>query len=50
MFFLDDINRVKENIHIDGKVYYESENDPVWEKLRLMSECKHFVISNSTSS
>lgn len=24
--------------------------DPVWEKLRLMYSCKHFVISNSTFS
>ena len=24
--------------------------DPVWEKLRLMSACKHFVVSNSTFS
>lgn len=50
IFFSDDINWVKENIHIDGEVYYESGNDPVWEKLRLMSKCKHFVISNSTFS
>lgn len=25
-------------------------NDPVWEKIRLMSACKHFIISNSTFS
>ena len=35
---------------MDGEVYYESGNDPVWEKLRLMSACKHFVISNSSFS
>ena len=32
------------------KTYYESGKDPVWEKLRLMSLCKHFVISNSSFS
>lgn len=28
----------------------EDGTDPVWKKLRLMSACKHFIISNSTSS
>lgn len=50
VFFSDDIEWVKENIHVEGKVYYETGNDPVWEKLRLMSACKHFIISNSTFS
>jgi len=30
--------------------YFETGNDPVWEKLRLMYLCKHFIISNSTFS
>lgn len=47
-FFSNDIEWVKENIHIDAECYYESGNDPVWETLRLMSSCKHFIISNST--
>lgn len=46
--FSNDIDWVKENIRIDGKVYYESGSDPVWETFRLMYSCKHFVISNST--
>lgn len=48
--FSDDIAWVKENMSFPQKVYYESGNDPVWEKLRLMSCCKHFIISNSTFS
>lgn len=50
-FFSDDIKWVKTNIKIEGaKVYYESGEDPVWEKLRLMYSCKNFIISNSTFS
>ena len=29
---------------------FETGNDPVWEKLRMMYSCKHFIISNSTFS
>lgn len=51
IFFSDDINWVKENIKVDGCVcYYERGIDPVWEKLRLMYSCKHFIISNSSFS
>ncbi|WP_192986681.1 alpha-1,2-fucosyltransferase [Carnobacterium mobile] len=48
--FSDDIEWAKENIHFDCPTYYECGNDPVWEKLRLMSLCKNFVISNSSFS
>ena len=48
--FSDDIEWVKENIVIGCETYYEDGTDPVWEKIRLMSACKHFVISNSTFS
>lgn len=48
--FSDDVEWVKNNVPFTGKVYYESGKDPVWEKIRLMSACKHFVISNSTFS
>jgi len=48
--FSDDINWVKENMHFEGEVYYECGDDPVWEKIRLMRACKHFVISNSSFS
>lgn len=48
--FSDDIEWVKNNIKFPGEVYYESGSDPVWEKLRLMSSCKHFILSNSSFS
>ena len=50
VFFSDDIEWVKEHVRTDIPSYYESGVDPVWEKLRLMYSCKHFVISNSTFS
>ncbi|MBU5899615.1 alpha-1,2-fucosyltransferase, partial [Vibrio cholerae O1] len=28
----------------------ELPGNPIWEKLRIMSACKHFIISNSTFS
>ncbi len=51
IIFSDDINWCKNNLWLsDQSVYYETENNPVWEKLRLMYSCKHFIISNSTFS
>lgn len=50
IIFSDDIEWCKRNIQIDAKVYYETKNNPIWEKIRLMSGCKHFVIYNSTFS
>ncbi|MBP3766507.1 MAG: alpha-1,2-fucosyltransferase [Bacilli bacterium] len=47
--FSDDIDWCKDNIKINN-CYYEDGLDPVWEKLRLMYSCKHFIISNSTFS
>lgn len=48
--FSDDIGWVRENITTGCPTYYEDGTDPVWEKLRLMSACKHFIVSNSTFS
>ena len=48
--FSDEVDWVREHVKINGQVYYEDGNDPVWEKLRLMYSCKHFIISNSTFS
>ena len=50
VFFSDDIEWVKSNISTDAPSFYESGKDPVWEVLRLMYCCKHFIISNSTFS
>ena len=46
--FSDDVTWVKKNLNFGLETYYESGNDPTWEVLRLMSSCKHFIISNST--
>jgi hypothetical protein len=51
VFFSDDISWCIETFDsLDAEKYFESGNDPVWEKLRLMYSCKHFIISNSTFS
>ena len=51
VFFSDDIEWVRNNLHDnDCPCYYETGSDPVWEKLRLMYSCHHFIISNSTFS
>ena len=50
IIFSDDIEWCKENIKFSNNLYFEDGTDPVWEKLRLMYSCKHFIISNSTFS
>lgn len=50
ILFSDDIEWAKENIKTGAETYHEDGTDPVWEKLRMMSLCKHFIISNSTFS
>lgn len=51
IFFSDDIEWVKQHLHTDEcPCFYESGDDPVWEKLRLMYSCHHFILSNSTFS
>lgn len=49
-FFSDDINWVKNNIICNDECYFEDNCNPIWECLRLMYSCKHFIISNSTFS
>ena len=48
--FSDDVQDVKKIFHFPFSVEYEEGGDPVWEKLRLMYNCRHFIISNSTFS
>ena len=48
--FSDDVEWVRENLEFPGEVFFESGKDPVLEKVRLMSACKHFVLSNSSFS
>lgn len=46
--FSNDIEWAKQNLQFGVETHYESGNDPAWETLELMSNCKHFIISNST--
>ncbi len=46
----EDIEWIKSNYHFDYPVKYVDLNNPDYEELRLMYNCKHFVISNSTFS
>lgn len=49
IFFSDDIEWVKSVFDMSDLSYsFETPNNPVWEKFRLMSSCKHFIIPNST--
>lgn len=48
--FSDNPLYIRENFKFKYNVYYEEGNDPDYEKLRIMSKCKHFVISNSSFS
>lgn len=48
--FSDDVEWCKNNMKFPKGTIFEDGSDPVWEKLRLMYCCKHFIISNSTFS
>ena len=49
VFFSDDIQWVREHMRVEGyPCFYERGDDPVWETMRMMSSCHHFIISNST--
>jgi len=50
IIFSDDVEWCKKEFAFLENASYESGKDPVWEKLRLMYSCKHFIISNSTFS
>ena len=48
--FSDDIDTVKNTMHLPFEAEYVSSDIPSCETLRLMYNCKHFIISNSTFS
>lgn len=48
--FSDDIEWAKKNLQVPQPCFYENSNNPIWEKVRLMSSCRHFILSNSTFS
>lgn len=50
VIFSDDIHWVKDHMVFPENTVFERGSDPVYEKLRLMYECKHFILSNSTFS
>ena len=50
IIFSDDIKWEKENIITDCEIYWEDGTNQVWEKLRMIGLCKHFILVNSTFS
>ena len=48
--FSNDIEYVKQSMHLPFDVTYEEKDNPLYETLRFMYSCKHFIISNSTFS
>lgn len=48
--FSDDVEWCKKNMKFPKNTLYETKENPIWEKIRLMYSCKHFIISNSTFS
>lgn len=50
-FFSDDLEWVKENIHVPNAHYIDINNGKdSWQDMYLMSKCKHNIIANSTFS
>ena len=47
--FSEDIDYVK-SLKLDCDILYVDENNPDYEELRLMYNCRHFIISNSSFS
>lgn len=46
--FSDDVSWAKENYSFPVGTVFEDDGNPIWEKMRLMYSCRHFVIPNST--
>lgn len=49
LVFSDDINWCKKNLKIDKAIYSEHGGGD-WEDMKLMSDCKHHIIANSSFS
>lgn len=45
-----DLKYIKENYHFEYEVKYVDLENAAYEELRLMTACRHFIISNSTFS
>lgn len=46
----EDLNWIRENMHLTGELVYVDLRNADYEELALMQSCKHFIISNSTYS
>jgi len=46
--FSNDVEWVKNNFEFKYETIFEDGTDEVWEKLRLMYSCKHFIMATST--
>lgn len=46
----EDLEWVRQNYRLGENVHYVDLDNPDYEELRLMTHCKHFIISNSTFS
>ena len=46
--FSNDIEWVKNNFRFKYETVFEDGTDEIWEKMRLMYSCKHFIMSTST--
>ena len=50
IIFADDIKWAKQMLRNNEKFIFEEGEYDICEKIRLMSNCKHFIISNSSFS
>lgn len=48
--FSDDVEGVRKSFHFQNEVVFEPTGNSEWEKLKYMSMCKHFIVSNSSFS
>lgn len=48
VIFSNDVEWVKGHFELPANCLYEEENSAIYEKITLMSACRHFIITNST--